>query len=126
MKKTKALSILLFFCLLLPSLTRADKTYTNSRQVRVCLTAFDNGSGVTQMRFSFDNSHWLPPEDFAETKQLELPEGDDGIRCVFVEFGDKIGNWSEPIAGCIELDTTPPSGTIRIEVIIEITVKGAD
>lgn len=115
MTKSKLFIVALLLSLLCPQLVLGQMVYTNSPTVFVGLTANDGeGSGIDQMKFSFDNAEWTDPEPFAAEKQLELL-GDDGVKCVYVQFGDKAGNWSESISTCINLDTTPPEGTIEIK-----------
>lgn len=119
----KLLAFLLLFGLLalFPRPGRAElMEYTSDPIVRLVLSASDATTSVTKMRFSNDNQTWTTPEPFAlakETWNLTAYGGgpDEGIKCVYVQYKDESGNWSKPISACVNLDRTPPWGTIKIE-----------
>jgi hypothetical protein len=87
-------------------------TYTNATTVSLTFSAQDNpgGNGLSQMRFSNDNSTWTVPESFATTKSWTLLSG-DGTKTAYVQFSDLSDNWSEAYSASIILDTTPPQIT---------------
>lgn len=138
MRKLKIFAAFLIFCLIGPGLTWGETFYTNKRLVTVCLTAFDGGSGIAQMRLGYGNKHetsinaddppgpntifWDSPEEFASERQVQFTSEGDGVKCIFAKFQDKAGNWSEPISACLWLDTVPPTGTIEIGVVIDIDI----
>jgi hypothetical protein len=92
--------------------------YVNSTSVILALNAVDSGSGLNQMQFSNDGTTWSTPEAYATTKNWTLVSG-DGTKTVYVKFKDVAGNWSVSYSATIILDTTPsdttpPTGTIKI------------
>lgn len=92
----------------------SGSAYTSSPDVTLSLTASDGGgSGVTKMRFSNDGSSWSGWEDFETAKSWSLSAG-DGVKNVYVQFEDAAGNRSSSASDNINLDTSPPSGTIQI------------
>ncbi|MCM8792760.1 MAG: hypothetical protein NC826_06470 [Candidatus Omnitrophica bacterium] len=93
-----------------------DAKYTNSTSVILTLSATDLESGMgqgAQMQFSNDNINWSIPEAYATIKSWTLLTG-DGEKRVYVKFKDKAGNWSQTYSDSIILDTTPPTGTVKI------------
>lgn len=94
---------------------------TTDPAVTLTLSATDNASGVTQMRFSNDGVNFSVPQAYATTAAWTLPTG-DGVKTVFAQFRDGAGNWSTgPTNDNIALttppppaDTTPPTGSIVI------------
>lgn len=84
--------------------------------------------GVAEMQFSFDKETWTDPVPYAETHQLELPEG-DGIKEVFVRYKDNAGNWSDIFATTAIRDTTSPTGTIEVrggftaDITVNVTIN---
>lgn len=87
--------------------------FTNSLSVTLALSANDAGSGVSQMRFSTDNTNWGAWEPFAASRAWTLAAG-DGWKNVFVQFKDGAGNICAGIGHGIGLDMTDPSGTVVI------------
>ncbi len=85
--------------------------YTDSTTVTLNLSAQDNpgGSGLSQMKFSNDNTNWSTPELYATTKTWNLTSG-DGQKTVYVQFSDQAGNWSNSFSDPdgIILDTLRP------------------
>ena len=68
---------------------------TNVQNVILQLTAIDNGSPLSKnglMSFSNDNQVWSDPEPYTTEKLWTLDSG-DGLKTVFVLFGDSAGNW---------------------------------
>ncbi|MDP3730854.1 MAG: glucoamylase family protein, partial [Candidatus Omnitrophota bacterium] len=92
-----------------------NASYTNSISVTLNLSGQDNvgGSGLSQMKFSNNNSTWSIPEAYAATKSWTLTSG-NGTKYVYVKFKDAAGNWSSAYSDSIILDTVAPTGSIRI------------
>ncbi len=84
---------------------------TNTPTVTLTLSATDNSGTVSQMQCSNDNVTYTAPEAYATSKTWTLTSG-DGTKTVYVKFSDPSGNWSTPVSGSINLDTTPPAVTI--------------
>ncbi|MDP2923520.1 MAG: hypothetical protein Q8O30_07390, partial [Candidatus Omnitrophota bacterium] len=118
--------LVLFFCLFTSLASAADATpptgsikinngatFTNSINVTLNLSATDTGSGVAQMKFSNNNSTWSSPEPYATTKSWILSTG-SGTKKVYVKYQDNAGNWSRAYSDRITLDTTLPTGSIKI------------
>lgn len=82
-------------------------TYINSTEVALTLSANDATSGVTQMRFSNDNTTWSNWEAYAASKAWTLPS-EDGIKRVFVQYRDNAGLVSL-YSDSITLDMTSPT-----------------
>jgi hypothetical protein len=82
--------------------------YTTSRDVTLTLAA----TGAAQMRFSNDDSTWSDWEAYAANKSWTLADG-DGEKTVSVQFADEAGNTAGAIDS-ITLDTTAPSGPLRV------------
>ncbi|MBI3306334.1 MAG: RHS repeat protein, partial [Candidatus Omnitrophica bacterium] len=75
---------------------------------------FIEGPSLDTMRFSTDKGvTWTQPEKPATTKTLTLPEG-DGQKEVRYEIVDAAGNVTPYVSDVIILDTTGPTGTIKI------------
>lgn len=87
--------------------------FANSAAVMLSLSADDEGSGVAKMRFSTDSTTWTAWEAFAASKPWTLTGG-DGRKTVFAQFCDSAGNVSEACSDSITLDSTAPSGSVRI------------
>ena len=89
---------------------------TASRTVTLTLNGDDWGVGVKYMRFSEDSGvTWGSWYNYATTFSYTLTSPGDGYKYVDVQYGDF---WWDSAAGTIydgiRLDTTPPSGTIKI------------
>jgi len=80
---------------------------TNNTSVTLKLSATDSPAGLSQMRFSNDNSEWSAPENYKTTKIWEVATG-DGAKTAYVKFSDKAGNWSDSYSAGIILDTVLP------------------
>jgi len=70
---------------------------------------------VTDMRFSNDGSSWTAWEAYAPTRTWILAPG-DGLKTVYVEFRDAVGNVSDPLADGIIYDTTAPTCQVLINL----------
>ncbi len=70
-------------------------------------------SGCADMRFSADNATWSAWETYATTRAYTLV-GADGVKTVYVEFRDRVGNVSTPYLATITLDRTGPKVTVTI------------
>jgi hypothetical protein len=82
--------------------------YTNSADVSLALSASDgSGAGLDAMRVSNDGSNWAPWEPFAANRAWPLNPG-DGVKTVYVEYRDTVGNFSTPVTANITLRTTAP------------------
>jgi uncharacterized protein YdeI (BOF family) len=85
--------------------------YTKSTTVTLTLSATDAGSGVTTMRFANNTTSWSSWENYNTTKSWTLASG-EGIKSVYVQFEDKIGNQSISYSDTIILDMTKPSSNV--------------
>ena len=92
-----------------------DNTYTENVIVTLRLTASDSdtGSGISQVRYGNNASTWGRWENFSATKKYRLSKG-DGFKTVYAQVKDKAGNISSIFSDDIIIDTTPPSGWIKI------------
>ncbi|HSV50369.1 MAG TPA: PKD domain-containing protein, partial [Candidatus Acidoferrales bacterium] len=98
-----------------------DATYTTSTAVTLSLSATDATSGVSQVRFSNDNTQWSTWETAFTSKDWTLAAG-DGAKTVYYQIKDNadlISNYSATIT----LDTTPPTGIIQINNGAQYTNK---
>lgn len=86
---------------------RTQPLITNNPNVTLQLNSEDYLSGTKYMRFRNEDGAWTPYEDYKTTKDWWLSNG-DGLKYVWVQFKDLVGNESQPIADYIILDTTPP------------------
>lgn len=86
---------------------------TVSYAVTLTLSASDTYSGAAQMQLSNDNITWPNPEPYKISKSWTLASG-NGTKTVYARFIDKAGNYSVVYSDSIVVDTTPPSGTIKI------------
>ncbi len=97
------------------SLTINDgASFTTSYNVTLKISQSDTGgSGDVQMQFSNDNGTWSGWENASLTKSWTLTSG-DGQKTVFVKFRDAAGNETPVISNTINVDSTPPSGSLTI------------
>lgn len=86
---------------------------TNTASVTLTLSATDEGSGVSRMRFSNDDSTWATWESYADSKSWILVSG-DGTKTVYVQYEDGAGNVSTSYSDSIELIATVPIGSVTI------------
>jgi hypothetical protein len=80
---------------------------TNNRQVELELYAEDLYSGVTHMRLKNEEKAWSTWELYQLEKDWILSPV-DGLKHVWIQYMDKVGNISEAIEDIIILDTTKP------------------
>ena len=107
--------------------------WTNLLPATLTLSASDGGSGLSQMRFSNDNSTWTAWESYASSKGWTLPAG-DGQKTVYVQFNDVAGNPSGSFTDTIGLDTIAPTGSIVINAgaakttstVVTLTLSATD
>jgi M6 family metalloprotease-like protein len=85
--------------------------YTNMNSVTITPSASDS-SGVTNVRLSNDNIGFI---DFSYSSGINwtLPTG-EGKKTVYAQFKDGAGNWSDSTQASINVDTTPPVGSVAI------------
>lgn len=86
---------------------------TNHTAVTLKLSADDTLSGVSKMRFSNNNSSWSNFEEFSNTKNWNLDPG-DGVKKVYVQYQDAVGNNSDIICDTVYLDNLPPDVSFTI------------
>lgn len=110
---------------------------TKSITVTLKLSASDlitngtmDGSGVIEMQLSNDGKTWADPEPFKPdtmTKLWDLSksggDGKDGLKTVYVRYKDALDHLSDPINAQIFVDSTSPTGTIKINDGTEATSK---
>lgn len=87
--------------------------YTNKTAVSAALSVKDNGSGISKMRFSYDNVVWLAWENYLTSKNFTLSAG-NGTKNLYVQYNDAAGNTSIPYHASIILDTLPPTGSVTL------------
>lgn len=95
--------------------------WTSSTLVGLAITATDDlGVGDIDMRISNDEATWTSWQPLSATLPWELVDPaddfDDGLKTVYVQFRDCLGNVSASYMDTIDLDTTPPEGSIEIVV----------
>ncbi|WCK57682.1 hypothetical protein PP175_26975 (plasmid) [Aneurinibacillus sp. Ricciae_BoGa-3] len=81
---------------------------TNKPLVGLVLHAEDTYSGVAKMQFRNEHGSWSPWEPYQTNKDWILSNG-DGLKHVWVQYADQVGNISTAIEDIIILDTTPPT-----------------
>jgi len=86
---------------------------TNSTSAILTLSATDTGSGISQMRFSNDETTWSAWETYGVTKAWTLTSG-DGTKTVYAQFKDVSGNASSSYSDSIQLSTTMPGSSVII------------
>jgi hypothetical protein len=100
----------------------AGAATTPVKTVALTLSASDDTSTVTEMKFSNDSVNWNSPELYNTSKNWVLSEG-AGSKTVYVQFKDSAGNWSSNYSDAIELiESSQPITTpvLRIKSIGEI------
>ncbi|HXH80078.1 proprotein convertase P-domain-containing protein [Nocardioides sp.] len=87
----------------------AGAATTKSTAVTLSLSATDPApsTGVTQMRFSNDGTTYSAFQPYATTAAWSLSAG-DGVKTVFAQFKDGVGNVTT-VSDTITLDTTVPA-----------------
>lgn len=81
-----------------------DAATTNSTSVTLTLSAADNLSGVSQMRFSNDNTNWSAWEPYNTSKNWILSNASD-LMTAYVQYMDIAGNISGSYSDIIYMDT---------------------
>ncbi|MGV3640173.1 MAG: Ig-like domain-containing protein, partial [Adhaeribacter sp.] len=90
----------------------SNAAQTNLIGVTLALTTADGlGSQTSHMRFSNDNSTWSAWEPYSTSKAHTLLAG-DGLKTVYLQLRDAVGNVSASISDQINLDQTLPTITI--------------
>jgi len=88
--------------------------FTSQPSTTLTLSADDaGGSGVSQMRFSNDNSTWSAWEAYATSKSWSLASG-NGAKTVYVQYRDGASNESAVYSDGITLDGTVPTGSVVV------------
>jgi hypothetical protein len=90
-----------------------DTPFTTTTSVALAVLASDALNGVAQMRFSNDFANWSAWTTYATTADWTLADG-QGLKFVYVEFKDGVGNISTATWDTITVDTVPPTGTMVI------------
>lgn len=81
--------------------------YANRASVTLNIAASDGVSGVATMRFSDDSSNWTAWEPYGASRAWVLPSG-DGVKTVYAQFADAVGNVSAIASDDIVLDSIAP------------------
>ncbi|GAA0319627.1 hypothetical protein GCM10008967_07700 [Bacillus carboniphilus] len=99
-----------------------DVPFTNSKEVKLHLTASDPENDPIEVEFSNDNVTWSPREPFESTKPWTLTDG-DGTKTVYYKVYDgKTDDLARPTySDTITLDQTPPTGTFTINSNLSVT-----
>ncbi len=108
-----------------------DAGFTNTTSVTLTLTATD----AAEMRFHNQPEAWSAWEPAALHKEWMLPVG-DGLKRVYVQVRDEVGNESPEVYADIILNTQPPTGlaisinggaatTISHHVTLTLSATGA-
>jgi hypothetical protein len=84
---------------------------TNKREVLLELHAEDLYSGVAYMRFKNEDEAWTAFEPYQTLKDWVLSAG-DGLKHVWVQYMDKVGNMADPVEDIIILDMTKPNASL--------------
>jgi hypothetical protein len=87
--------------------------YATSTSVTLTLTSSDDGSGISQVRYSNNGSTWSSWETASASKTWMLTSG-DGNKNVYYQIKDNAGLLSSSFSDSIILDTTVPTGSITI------------
>ncbi|MDP2905412.1 MAG: Ig-like domain-containing protein, partial [Candidatus Omnitrophota bacterium] len=109
---------------------------TSSMDVNLALLAQDSESGLSEMKFSNDNSTWSAAEPYAINKAWVLSPGASSAKVVYVKYKDKAGNWSAAYSDTISFPNQAPkvvalspsqgSGLPNNEVVFETTYSDAN
>jgi PKD repeat protein len=86
--------------------------YTNQRWTVLTLDATDAYGRVAEMRFSNDGNSWDTWQPFAYESVRQVSNG-DGPKTIYAQLRDTSGN-TTIVSSTITLDTTLPTGTVRI------------
>jgi serine protease AprX len=85
----------------------------NHVDVGVALAASDGGSGVAEFRIRNEGGAWTPWASARASEQFAL-DGEDGVKRVYAQFRDAVGNLSAEVYDDVLLDVTPPAGTLAL------------
>mgnify|MGYP000900645027 CR=1 FL=1 len=88
--------------------------YTNNRDVVLTVSAEDNATGVSEMRFRTENSPWSAWVPYATTYNYTMDAGftHQGTNRVYVQFKDGVGNVGGDAFDSIIFDNIAPTGEI--------------
>jgi hypothetical protein len=91
-----------------------DDLYTNNRNVVLTISAQDNATGVSQMRFKTENSPWSAWVPYSTTFNYTMDAGytHQGTNRVYVQFEDGVGNVGGDAFDSIVFDNIAPTGEI--------------
>jgi N-acetylneuraminic acid mutarotase len=89
--------------------------YTPHPGLDLTISATDPGHGTAGLQMSFsDGGTWTDWEAYSTTAAWALTSP-DGVKTIQARFRDLAGNVSPPVSDTIALDTTPPTGSVRVE-----------
>lgn len=88
--------------------------YTNNRDVVLTVSAEDNATDVSEMRFRTENSPWSAWVPYATTYNYTMDAGftHQGTNRVYVQFKDGVGNVGGDAFDSIIFDNIAPTGEI--------------
>ncbi len=78
---------------------------TSSKDVYLSLNASSPVTVVDEMRFSDDGVQWTGWIAYSTSAYYQLP-GNDGLKTIFVEYKDRLGQISDTISSSIELNSS--------------------
>ncbi len=84
--------------------------WTTSTTVTLTLAASDATSGVSEMRFSNNNSTWTSWTTYSTSSSFTLTAS-DGTRTVYAQFRDYAGNTTSSVSDTIGLDRSAPTSS---------------
>lgn len=94
---------------------KGGAVWTNSVTTSLTLSATDGtGSGMSQMRFSNDNSSWSAWETYATSKATWSMTAGSGTKTIWAQYRDVAGNMSVPCSDTIGVDLVAPVTTSNI------------
>jgi hypothetical protein len=86
----------------------------NHADVSVALAATDAASGVAEFRLRSDGGEWTAWASARASEPFTL-EGGEGVRRVYAQFRDAVGNVSAEAFDDVLLDLTPPLGSLALQ-----------
>lgn len=87
--------------------------YVTSRNIFIEVVAYDVGSGLSDMRYSFDKQNWSAWEPYSAKLNVTLGDKDGKWR-IYIQVRDKMNHTSSPMAISATLDRIAPIGTVSI------------
>ena len=87
----------------------SDADFTNQITVTLDLLAQDATGAVDEMAFSNDNISWESAVPYATTAEWQLDGVGDGLKTVYAQFWDEVGNPSAVVSDTITLDRVAPA-----------------